>query len=136
MSAKRQRSDYKPDQNLIVRVPLKMKRRGGRKSVLPPSQREQNASHPGINPFVRKLALAFRWRARIESGEFATITDLAKAECVNQSYACRLLRLSLLAPDLVEAAINFQISSQAAAVALAGLPNGWASQATLLGREN
>ena len=42
----------------------------------------------------------------IESGEYASITELAKAEGVNQSYACRLLRLSLLAPSIVTAILD------------------------------
>ena len=31
----------------------------------------------------------------IESGEYASIAELANAEKVNQSYACRMLRLTL-----------------------------------------
>jgi len=50
---------------------------------------------------LKALAKAFRWRAQIESGEYASITDLAKARGVNDSYACRLLRLTLLSPEIV-----------------------------------
>ena len=42
----------------------------------------------------------------IESGEYASITELAQAEGVNQSYACRVLRLTLLAPPIVTAILN------------------------------
>ena len=42
----------------------------------------------------------------IESGEYGSITDLAKAEDVNQSYACRILRLSMLAPSIVTTILN------------------------------
>ena len=48
------------------------------------------------SPFSRLAPLTL-----IEGGEYASITELAKAEKVNQSYACRMLRLTLLAPFIV-----------------------------------
>src|SRR5476651_2513387 len=79
--------------------------RGGRKTVIsdavptPPHQRVDNA-------LLKALARAHRWRRMIESGDYASITELAKAEGVNESYACRMLRLSLLAPDIVTAILD------------------------------
>jgi hypothetical protein len=58
------------------------------------------------NALLKALARAHRWRRMIESGEYASITELAKAEGVNQSYACRVLRLSLLAPSIVTAILD------------------------------
>jgi hypothetical protein len=58
------------------------------------------------NALLKVLARAHRWRHQIEEGEYTSITELAKAEGVNQSYACRLLRLTLLAPTIVEAILN------------------------------
>ena len=89
------------DQTTItVHVPMTFAIRGVRKTILtdaapaPPQPRIDNA-------LLKALACAHRWRRMIESGEYASITELAKAECVNQSYACRMLRLSLLAPPIV-----------------------------------
>ena len=79
--------------------------RGGRKTILsdavpaPPQPRIDNA-------LLKALARAHRWRRMIECGEYASITELAKAEGVNQSYACRVLRLSLLAPNIVAAILD------------------------------
>ena len=90
---------------ITVHVPMTFTVRGGRKTILsdavpaPPRPRIDNA-------LLKALARAHRWRRMIESGEYASITDLAKAEGVNQSYACRVLRLSLLAPSLVTAIID------------------------------
>ena len=42
----------------------------------------------------------------LESGEYASVAELAAAERINQSYLCRVLRLTLLAPDLVEAILD------------------------------
>ena len=55
---------------------------------------------------IKALARAFLWRRRIEQGEFLSITELAKAERINQSYACRLLRLTLLSPEIVQAILD------------------------------
>ena len=94
------------DQTTItVHVPMKFTIRGGRKTILsdavpaPPQPRIDNA-------LLKALARAHRWRRMIESGEYASITELAKADGVNQSYACRVLRLSLLAPSIVTAIID------------------------------
>jgi hypothetical protein len=42
----------------------------------------------------------------IENGEYDSITELAEAEKINQSYACRVLRLTLLAPSVVNDILN------------------------------
>jgi hypothetical protein len=51
---------------------------------------------------VKAIARAFRWREMLENGTYATIAEIAAAESINESYVGRLLRLTLLAPDLVE----------------------------------
>ena len=90
---------------ITVTVPIQFERRGGRKTVIspmpyaPPPPKYDNA-------LVKAIARAHRWRRSIESGEYPSITELAKAERINQSYACRLLRLTLLAPVIVEAILN------------------------------
>jgi hypothetical protein len=55
---------------------------------------------------VKAIARAQRWRRLLESGQFASVTDLAAAEKINHSYLCRVLRLTLLAPDIVEAILD------------------------------
>nr|WP_246522812.1 hypothetical protein [Neoroseomonas eburnea] len=55
---------------------------------------------------VKAIARAFRWRRMLESGRFGTINELAAAEKINSSYVSRVLRLTLLAPDLVEAILD------------------------------
>ena len=94
------------DQTTItVHVPMTFTIRGGRKTILsdatpaPPCPRIDNA-------LLKAFARAHRWRRMIEGGEYASITELAKAEGVNESYACRLLRLSLLAPSIVTAILD------------------------------
>ena len=51
---------------------------------------------------VKAIARAFRWREMLENGTHATIAEIAGAEKINESYVGRVLRLTLLAPDIVE----------------------------------
>jgi hypothetical protein len=55
---------------------------------------------------VKALARAFRWRKILETGRYGTIDELAAAEKINSSYVSRLLRLTLLAPDIIEAILD------------------------------
>jgi hypothetical protein len=81
---------------------------------------------------VKAIARAFRWREMLENVTHATITDIAAAEKINESYVGRVLRLTLLAPEIVEAILN---GRQPAQMTLATLtrpfPVGWAKQASM-----
>jgi hypothetical protein len=90
---------------LTVHVPMTFTVRGGRKTII--SEAIQPSPQPRIdNALLKALARAHRWRREIDSGEYASITELATAEGVNQSYACRILRLTLLAPPVVIDMLN------------------------------
>lgn len=92
---------------LTVRVPLAIKKRGGRKLVIAPDGAPWSPPHARIdNTLVKAIARAHRWKRKLESGEFASIAELAAAEKINESYVCRVLRLTLLAPDIVEAIVD------------------------------
>jgi hypothetical protein len=58
------------------------------------------------NAMVKALAQAFRWKRMLESGEFASITELAAREGMALSYMTRVLRLTLLAPDIVDSILD------------------------------
>jgi hypothetical protein len=93
---------------LTVRVPLTFRRHGGRKLVIAPQGPDAWAPpRPRVdNTMVKALARAHRWKQKLESGDFATIQDLAADEKINPSYLSRVLRLSLLAPDIIEAILD------------------------------
>ena len=99
------RAQGKPIQ---VFLPLALQLKGGRKTIISPVPLWQVVprKHSFDNAMIKAVARAFSWRGRIEQGEFQSITELAKAERVNPSYACRLLRLTLLAPDIVQAIVD------------------------------
>jgi hypothetical protein len=92
---------------ITVHVPLKFVVRGGRKTVigLAPHAAPRTRFDDSI---AKALARAYRWKQQLEDGTYATMGDLAKAERINESYVTRLIRLNLLAPDVVEAALNGQ----------------------------
>jgi hypothetical protein len=93
-----------PDGSTItVFVPMRWRRRGGRKVIMAPPGCDDWAPPPKIDgALVRALARAHRWRRLLEEGRFGTLAELADAERLNRSYVCRVLRLNLLAPDIVE----------------------------------
>ena len=94
-------------QMLTVRVPLAVrKQRGGRKLMIAPSSTTSRGSSAADTTLVKALARAFRWRRMMEAGRYSTIDELAAAETINSSYVSRLLRLTLLAPDIVEAILD------------------------------
>lgn len=123
-------------QTVTVHIPMRLQRRGGRKLIIAPNGAEAWAP-PVPRPdstLVRALARAHRWRRLLESGAYATISDLAKAEKVNDSYVCRILRLSLLAPSIVETILDGQ---QPKGLQLKDLmrtlPAKWSEQEMVLG---
>ncbi len=94
-------------QMLTVRVPLAVRKpRGGRKLMVVPDGMAPRGASAADTTLVKAVARAFRWRRMLESGRFATINELAAAEKINSSYVSRLLRLTLLAPDIVEAILD------------------------------
>ena len=97
------RSTPIPD-SVTLHVPFRIVKRGGRKEMQMPDGATQPRKTD--NTLVKALARAFRWKRMLESGEFATIAELAEREGIAPSYMTRVLRLSLLAPDIVEAILD------------------------------
>jgi hypothetical protein len=97
-------------QTLTVWVPLAIRQRGGRKQVLTPGGDPcwAPARVQVDSTLVKALARAFRWRRMLETRRFSTIDELATAEKINSSYVSRVLRLTLLAPEIVERILDGQ----------------------------
>ena len=92
-------------ETVTIHVPFRIVKRGGRKEmILPPSA---TAMRPrSDNTLIKALARAFRWKKMLESGDFATIAELAQREGIAPSYMTRVVRLTLLAPEIVEAILD------------------------------
>jgi hypothetical protein len=117
---------------LTVHVPMTFAMHGGRKTII--SDLLRAPSQPRVdNALLKALARAHRWRRLIESGEYASISELAKAEGVNDSYACRILRLTLLAPAIVDDILNERHNSDLMLKRLMKpLPARWDEQSEVL----
>ena len=90
---------------------MDLRRRGGRKVVVVPGdgaaeQAKQRVAAVAERPLVKLLARAFYWKRLFVSGEYASLEELAAAENVDKSYLSKVLRLTLLAPNIVEAILE------------------------------
>ena len=83
---------------------------------------------------IKALVRAHRWRRRIESGQAKSITDLAEQEGVTDAYVCRLLPLTCLAPDIVEALLDGRQPKGLRLAEMLGTgPVGWEEQQSVWG---
>jgi hypothetical protein len=123
--------------SVTVSVPLTIRRRGGRKQIIGPdgAVARQGECGAGVVPvhgdpaLIKALARGFRWRRMLEEGRYASISEMAKAEGVERGYVGSLLRLTLLAPEMVEAILaGRQPEGVTLPGLLDGMPVGWGEQ--------
>ncbi len=115
---------------LVVRVPLRIRRRRGRREIIAPAGLEgATPAEATVNRgLAAMVARAHRWRELLESGQYATIRALAADLGVDNSYVARILRLTLLAPDLVEAILEGTEPDGLSLEKLYRAPMGWEEQ--------
>lgn len=125
--------------NLTVRVPMRLGRTGGRKVMIAANgevtpARPPLADQAANSPLARALAQAFRWHTKLESGACSTVAEIARDEGVNDSYVSRVIRLTLLSPDIVEAIVDGrQPDHLKLADLLKPLPDRWDQQRAIAG---
>jgi len=124
--------------DLVVRIPMKLRRRSGRKQIIVPDGLADDESHaPPQDAMVAALARAHHWQELIDEGQYASITELAEALKLDRSYVGRILRLTLLAPDIIEAILR---GDEPSGLSLARLtkeiPVLWTEQRMKLGLVN
>jgi hypothetical protein len=117
--------------HITVRVPLRIRRRPGRKTVVTPvvDGLPAEATTRADPALLKALARAFRYQRMLDDGRYASISEMAAAEKLDRGYLGRLLQLTLLAPDIVEAIVERR---QAEGVTLPELmepfPVAWSEQ--------
>jgi hypothetical protein len=112
---------------VTLHVPFRIVKRGGRKEMQVPTDTRSHR-HPD-DALIKALARAFRWKRILESGEFATIAELAERERIASSYMTRVLRLTLLAPDIIEAILDGKQGPEVTLARVLGpFPVSWAGQ--------
>jgi hypothetical protein len=80
------------------------------------------------NAMVKALARAFRWRKMLDTGVYATLEDLAKSKGIGKTYVSQVLRLTLLAPEIVEAILDGRQPAELQLDLLEGFPLVWEGQ--------
>ena len=92
------------EQAVTVTVPFSIRKRGGRKLVITPDGVTAAPMKRARvdSALLKALARGFRWRKLLETGDYATIEEIAEAGNINPSYVSRVLRMTLLAPEIVE----------------------------------
>src|SRR4051794_34127003 len=120
---------------LGVRIPMRLGKQRGRKRIFAPDGSELT---PPTKPqpdcvLVKALARAWRWQKLLDKGVHGSVTEIAEAEKISKSYVSRILRLALLAPDLVEAILGGWADQRVMLERLERpLPASWRHQRTLL----
>jgi len=125
-------------ERITVHIPMAMKVRAGRKEIILPDGLAPDDS-PARKPATQEslviaLARAHRWKALLESGRFQSLEELARALKMDRSYVGRILRLTLLAPDIIMAILDGREPSGLSLGKLTKtLPLDWVDQRKALG---
>ena len=116
---------------ITVRIPVIWKRRGGRKMIIAPDGADAwaPAKPRPDETLIRALARAHRWKRLLEGGTYRSAAELAEAEKVTRSFVNRLLRLTLLAPEIQEAILEGRQPKAMQLEELTGtIPSSWEEQ--------
>ena len=122
------------DGNTRIKIPIEFRYDNGRKRIYYPELLDEQLK---INePLATGIARAYRWQELLDSGEFDSPEALAEALNVNVSYVRRFLRLTLLAPPIVEAIFEGRAPWSLSLTKLdTNLPFSWKEQMKLFGME-
>ena len=121
---------------VVVHIPMTFKRRGGRKEIIVPEGHPGHATAKQVQrPLAVAVARAHIWRDLLESGKVKTISEIARANKVDHSYVSRILRLTTLAPDIIEAILDGKEPSGLSLAVLTKerLPELWEEQRRAFG---
>jgi len=112
------------EQTINVRIPMRFRKRGGRKMIVAadgvaadvlPRARIDNA-------LIKAVARAFRWRRLIDTGVYASAEEIARKEKIALSYVFRILRLTMLSPEIIESILD---GTQPHGLSLSSLSKPW-----------
>jgi hypothetical protein len=118
--------------SITVRVPLAIRHRPGRKTVVTPDAQNCLTTPTRADPtLVKAMARAHRYQRMLDQGHHGSLTELAAAEKMDRSFLGKLLSLTLLAPDLVEAILEGRCDVGLPTL-LRPFPASWQEQANAL----
>ena len=116
---------------VVVHIPVRFRRRNGRQMILTDGDQPAGPQRDANQTLIQAIAKAHRWQEQIEAGHYAGIEDLAQAIGVGRTYVGRMLRLTSLAPDIIEAVLRGdEPESMSLGKLRKGLPVRWDEQRT------
>ena len=121
--------------SITVRVPMVIRQRGGRKLVVSPDGAAAGATQRARvdSTLIKALARAHRWKRMLDDGRYGSVSELAAAERLDRGYLGRILTLTLLAPDIVEAILDGRQPAELGVHVLReGFPAEWGEQRAAL----
>ena len=130
--------EYQSQGSVVTFVPLAIKRRHTRKLLIaPPGQEDAKVRSSFDLPMIRTIGKAFYWQKLLDSGEVANATDLARQLKLEPGWVAEVLRLTRLAPDIVQAILDGRqprhLNLHAIRGRQADVPVDWDEQRQLLG---
>ncbi|MFZ5581023.1 MAG: hypothetical protein ACOZCK_00010 [Pseudomonadota bacterium] len=130
--------EYQSQGSAVTFVPLTIKRRHTRKLLIaPPGQEDAKVRSSFDFPMIRTIGKAFYWQKLLDSGEVANATELARQLKLEPGWVAEVLRLTRLAPDIVQAILDGRqprhLNLHAIRGRQADVPVDWEEQRRLLG---
>jgi hypothetical protein len=92
----------------MAAFPMCFQRRGGRKRIVAPdgSTIVATSKPQPEGALLKALARAWRWQRMLDEGLCTSVSEIGDAENIWKSYVSRILRLVLLATDVVQAILT------------------------------
>jgi len=133
--------NYTTGQQRVTVVPLTIRRKQNRKVMIPPPGDDSILGSGGHDlPMIRMLGKAFYWQRLLDEGRYPTANDLARSLKLEPGWVAEVLRLTTLAPDIIESVLDGRQPRDLNLHTLRGrrdqLPRDWGEQRKALGFAN
>lgn len=138
IEAKEDSRSYVSNGQRVTVVPLTIKRRQNRKVLTPPPSSAPDSSVGGFDEsMIRTLGKGFHWQRQLDEGRYPHVSDLARKQKLERGWVSEILRMTLLAPDIITAIVEGRQPRHVNLHALRGridiIPRDWNEQRRLLG---
>lgn len=138
IEAREDSRSYVSNGQRVTVVPLTIKRRQNRKVLTPPPSAAPDSTVGGFDEsMIRTLGKGFHWQRQLDEGRYPHVSDLARKQKLERGWVSEILRMTLLAPDIITAIVEGRQPRHVNLHALRGridiVPRDWNEQRRLLG---
>ena len=117
--------------NVKITIPMAFRSCAGRKRIV-----TTDSEMIFTDPMITNIARAFRWQALIDSGKFSNVHELARGIGKDDGYVSRIIRLTLLSPEIIHAIIAGTLEKDIGIEQLKqAMPLMWDDQKKMFGME-